>query len=83
MIRMKHPRHGFHHAYNLLEEEAMRKAGWVEDVAEPAREVEPEADEPEVTPDRAAMLADAEARGIKVDRRWSTARLAEELAKAS
>jgi hypothetical protein len=35
MKRMKHPDHGFHHAYNLLEEETMRKAGWVEDVPEP------------------------------------------------
>lgn len=80
MKRMKHPNHGFHHAYNTLEEETMRKNGWVDDVPEP--ESVEEAAEPEVTPDRAAMLADAESRGIRIDRRWATARLAEELAKA-
>jgi hypothetical protein len=32
---MKHPDHGFHHAYNKLEEETMRKNGWVDDVPEP------------------------------------------------
>lgn len=79
MKRMKHPNHGFHHAYNTLEEETMRKNGWVDDVAEPPAEEETE---PESTPDRAAMLADAESRGMRVDKRWSTARLAEELAKA-
>ena len=31
--------------------------------------------------DRAALLAEAEAKGLKVDRRWSDARLADELAK--
>ncbi len=36
---MKHPSHGFHHAYNTLEEETMRKNGWVDDVPTPAAEV--------------------------------------------
>jgi hypothetical protein len=82
MIRMKHPNHGFHHAYNLLEEETMRKAGWVDDVPD-VPSGEPESDvEPEVTPDRAVLLETAESIGLKIDRRWSTARLAEELAKA-
>lgn len=83
MKRMKHPDHGFHHAYNMLEEETMRKNGWVDDVPAPAPA--PAADDgpgPEAAPDRAAMLADAGARGIKIDRRWSDARLAEELAQA-
>ena len=31
--------------------------------------------------DRAALLAEAEAKGLKVDGRWSDARLADELAK--
>lgn len=34
MKRMKHPDHGFHHAYGKHEEEAMRKAGWVDDIPE-------------------------------------------------
>lgn len=80
MRRMKHPNHGFHHAYNLLEEETMRKAGWVDDTPDVSA-IEPES-EPEVTPDRAALLETADSIGLKIDRRWSTARLAEELAKA-
>lgn len=84
MVRMKHPSHGFHHAYNTLEEETMRKNGWVDDVLEPTETevLQEDGPEPEVTPDRAALLADAEVRGLKIDRRWATARLAEELAKA-
>lgn len=31
MKRMMHPLHGFHHAMNTLEEETMRKNGWVDD----------------------------------------------------
>lgn len=38
MKRMSHPLHGFHHAYNTHEAEAMRKNGWVDDV-DPAKEV--------------------------------------------
>jgi hypothetical protein len=41
--RMKHPEHGFHHAYNKLEEDTMRKNGWVDDLPEaPAEVPEPE-----------------------------------------
>lgn len=79
MKRMKHPTHGFHHAYGTHEEEAMRKNGWVDDA--PA-EVVSEEPEPESTPDRVALLATAAELGMKVDGRWSMARLAEELAKA-
>lgn len=32
MKRMKHPLHGFHHAYDTNEEATMRLNGWVEDV---------------------------------------------------
>jgi len=32
--------------------------------------------------DRAALLAEAEKRGVKVDKRWAAERIAEELAKA-
>ncbi len=31
MKRMKHPLHGFHHAYTTEEEAIMRKNGWVDD----------------------------------------------------
>lgn len=40
MKRMKHPQHGFHHAYDGNEEARMRSNGWVDD--EPATEVEPD-----------------------------------------
>lgn len=39
MKRMMHPQHGFHHAYNTLEETAMRAAGWVDD--EPVAAIAP------------------------------------------
>lgn len=29
MLRMKHKLHGFHHAYNGLEEKTMRENGWI------------------------------------------------------
>ena len=32
MKRLKHPLHGFHHAYNPTEEAYMRLNGWVDDV---------------------------------------------------
>lgn len=79
MKRMKHPTHGFHHAYGTREEEAMRKNGWVEDITAEVVSDEPE---PESTSDRVALLATASELGVKVDGRWSTTRLAEELAKA-
>jgi hypothetical protein len=51
MKRMRHPLHGWHHAYNLTEEAVMRKNGWVDDepepVAEPAPAEAPEVQEPE------------------------------------
>lgn len=82
MKRMKHPDHGFHHAYNLLEEEALRKNGWVDDVPVVVPEAVPEAD-PESTPDRVTLLETAAALGVKIDGRWSAARIAEEVAKAA
>ena len=35
MKRMKHPLHGFHHAYSDSEEAVLRASGWVEDLPEP------------------------------------------------
>lgn len=37
MKRMKHPDHGFHHAYTDQEETALRERGWVEDDGEDLR----------------------------------------------
>lgn len=82
MKRMKHPDHGFHHAYNLLEEEALRKNGWVDDAPAVIAEAVLEAD-PESTPDRVTLLETAAALGVKIDGRWSAARIAEEVAKAA
>lgn len=54
MIRMKHPLHGFHHAYNTNDVAYLEKLGWSEDKPEPAVEVVPvavapvEVAEPEV-----------------------------------
>lgn len=42
MKRMKHPDHGFHHAYSPQEEETMRKNGWVDDEAEAPKQEAPE-----------------------------------------
>ena len=50
MKRMKHPQHGWHHAYDPHEEARMRVNGWVDDVPEVAPIiVEPEpAEAPQV-----------------------------------
>jgi hypothetical protein len=81
MKLMKHPDHGFHHAYNKAEEDTLRKNGWVDDVpAVISPETAPEM-EPESTPDRVTLLETAAALGVKIDGRWSTARIAEEVAK--
>src|SRR3954470_24004885 len=82
MKRMKHPDHGFHHAYNKLEEETMRKAGWVDDEPGPAEPVEVVPEPVEVPLDRATLIASTEAAGGQFHRRWSTERIAKELAKA-
>lgn len=44
MVRMKHPLHGFHHAYDANEEARMRLNGWT-------AEDEPDQDEGEEDPD--------------------------------
>ena len=31
MKRMKHPEHGWHHAYTVAEEERMRLHGWIDE----------------------------------------------------
>ncbi len=77
MIRMKHPLHGFHNAHGN-EEADMRKNGWVDDVPEvaPVQELEASAVE------QLSLHDQAESLGIKVDKRWSESRLAEEIKKA-
>lgn len=52
MKRMKHPLHGFHHAYNSHDETTMRANGWVDDVPEPKLEAEPIPEEELTTPRR-------------------------------
>jgi hypothetical protein len=49
-----------------------------EEVAEVV-EVSPVDPEPEVDDERATLIAEAGARGIKIDKRWSTQKLAQKL----
>lgn len=35
MIRMKHPQHGFCHAYDLAEEKRLRSIGWIGEDEDP------------------------------------------------
>lgn len=41
MKRMKHPLHGFHHAYDANEEATMRLNGWIDDDSEKPRRGRP------------------------------------------
>jgi hypothetical protein len=45
MKRMKHPEHGFHHAYTPQEEATMRENGWVDDDTEGKKKPFPEPDD--------------------------------------
>lgn len=81
MIRMKHPQHGFHMALGI-EVPEMKKHGWTEDVPDVAPEAEkaPMAEVADAEHD--ALIARADELNIKVDKRWSDARLAAEIEKA-
>jgi hypothetical protein len=74
MKRMRHPLHGFHHCYNGNEEASMRANGWVDDAPDDDVEI--------VDSSRESLIASAQAAGVKVDKRWSDARLAAEIEKA-
>lgn len=85
---MKHPQHGFHYAQGA-EEVEMRKNGWLDADNFPASP-EPEKVESTAVPapvlapefDRDALIALADDKGVKVDKRWSDERLAAEIEKA-
>lgn len=68
-VRMRHPEHGWTHAYSAGEVEALKLNGWVEDV--PVSELA----EPSVE----AVRAQLDAAGITYDRRWGLARLQQAL----
>lgn len=70
-VSLPAPAIGFAVANDAAEHQALSDAGYVPAYVAP----------PAATIDRAALMAEAEARGLKVDGRWSDARLAEELAK--
>ena len=66
---------------------AALQAGWFEspedaDASRSKHEKEVQGDRPEEVLTRAQLEAQAEAKGIKVDKRWGDARLKAELAKA-
>lgn len=67
-VQLPAPAVGFAVANDPIEHQALSAAGYVPAYVAPVL-------------DRAALLAEAEAKGLKVDGRWSDARLAEELAK--
>ena len=64
------PAVGFALANDAEEHQALTAAGYGPAYVAPA------------APDHDALMAEAEAKGVKVDKRWSDARLAEEVAKA-
>ena len=64
------PAVGFALANDATEHQSLTSAGYGPAYVAPA------------TTDQDALMAEAEAKGIKVDKRWSAARLAEEVAKA-
>ena len=67
-VRLPDPQIGFAVANDEAEHKALSDMGYVPAYVAPVV-------------DRAALLAEAEAKGLKVDGRWSDARLADELAK--
>lgn len=60
MKRMRHPQHGFHHAYSPQEEETLRKNGWVIDEGGVYPDGTPISGE-----DIESLRAQLDARGIK------------------
>lgn len=70
-VSLPAPAIGFAVANDQAEHQALTAAGYV-----PALEVA------EAKPTRAELLAEAEARGVKVDARWSDKRLTEEIGRA-
>ncbi len=76
MKRMMHPMHGFHIVYDGNTEATMRLNGWVDEVVS----------SPETVTSSAGTREDlelaAEEKGVRIDKRWSNARLAEEIEKA-
>lgn len=83
MIRMKHPEHGFHMALGI-EVADMKKHGWTEDMPDvapdPKKAPVPVDDDEDAV--RNALIARAGMLGVKVDKRWSDARLVAEIEKA-
>ena len=71
------PAVGFALANDATEHQSLTSAGYGPAYVAPAT-----ADVAPATTDQDALMAEAEAKGIKVDKRWSAARLAEEVAKA-
>lgn len=70
-VSLPAPAIGFAVANDQAEHQALTAAGYVPALAAP-----------EAKPTRAELLAEAEARGVKVDARWSDKRLTEEIGRA-
>lgn len=80
LIHMTHKIHGAMHVYAEMDVVAAEKNGWVRTQA-PAPVEAPAVETPQ-DDDKEALILKAEALGVRVDRRWSIARLKEEIASA-